>query len=336
MHSRSLGDTDIRTSALGFGCATLFRVPQKSRRRRVLDAAFAAGVRHYDVAPIYGLGRAEAELAAFLGKRRGEVTITTKFGIEPTLLGRVAGRGQAPIRAALQRLPHIQSELQTAARGPNSGAAGRALYRQVGFSLASAKAGLTRSLRALNTDYVDIFVMHEPTGELAERAELADYLNGELEHGRIRAWGTAGEDGQNQFQMVDELPGLKVIQHRDNLFDAPRTLPREQLGRITFGILAQPLRRILSLLSTQPALARNLSDMLGADLTQPRNLVGLLFREALERNRRGPVLFTTTRADRISDAVSAVDISQAPLESEILQKVRDALGTPGAKSGGFQ
>ena len=327
MRTRSLGNTGIVTSVLGFGCATLFHVPRRSSRWRVLDAAFAAGIRHYDVAPIYGLGRAESELAAFLGERRSEVTITTKFGIEPTLLGRAAGLGQPPIRSALRHLPHVQAGLQTSARGPDSGFAGRALYRQVTFSPKSAEVALTRSLRALNTEYIDVFVLHEPVGHLAEGLELADYLNAERDRGRIRAWGTAGEDGDNDAQMVNHLPGLQVVQQRDDLLHPPSPMPKgNHLGRITFGILGRALPRILSLLSAQPKLSRDLSDTLGVDVSRPDNLMGLLLREALRRNTRGSVLFATTRPDRISRAASAVDAAPTPLESEVLQKLGTALG----------
>jgi D-threo-aldose 1-dehydrogenase len=326
-----LGNTEIVTSVLGFGCATLFHVPRRSARRRLLDAAFAAGIRHYDVAPIYGLGRAEAELAAFLGKRRSEVTITTKFGIEPTLLGRAAGFAQPPIRSALRHLPQVQAGLQTSARGPGSGFAGRALYRQVTFSPRSAESALTRSLQALNTEYVDVFVLHEPVGRLMQGLELADFLNQERDRGRIRAWGTAGEDGHTPAQAVDQLPGLQVVQQRDDLLRPASVTPEiSQLGRITFGVLGQPLPRILSLLSDQPNLSRDLSDTLGVDVSRPDHLMGILLREALRRNSRGAVLFGTTKPDRISSAVSAVDTEATALEREVLQKLGTALGvTPG-------
>jgi D-threo-aldose 1-dehydrogenase len=336
MRMRSLGTTDIVTSMLGFGCATLFHLPQKASRRRILDAAYAAGIRHYDVAPIYGLGRAEGELGAFLGKRRSEVTVTTKFGIEPTLLGRVAGLGQAPIRALLQHSPHVQAGLQLSARGPHSGSAGHALYREVGFSAKVAEACLTQSLRALKTEHIDIFVLHEPIGQLGGNAELTDYLDAERDRGRIRAWGTAGEDGQVQAQMVNEqLPGLQVIQHRDHLLEGRSLVPdSDQLGRITFGVLAQALPRILSLLSARPELSRDLSEVLGVDLSNSDNMVYLLMRDALRRNTCGPVLFTTTRADRIFGVVSAVETEQTPLERDVLQKLGDALGSSLNRSGG--
>lgn len=86
MRIRILAGTEVATTTLGFGCAGLFRLPWKADRRAILEAAYELGIRHFDVAPMYGLGRAEAELAPVLKHRRGDMTITTKFGIDPTAM----------------------------------------------------------------------------------------------------------------------------------------------------------------------------------------------------------------------------------------------------------
>src|SRR4051812_7191906 len=84
VQDRELVRGSVSTSALGLGCAGLFSLPRRADRRAVLDAAYDLGVRHFDVAPMYGLGAAEPELGGFVGGRRDEVTVATKFGIEPS------------------------------------------------------------------------------------------------------------------------------------------------------------------------------------------------------------------------------------------------------------
>ena len=101
--TRELSGTGVATSAIGFGCAGLFRIPDRKTRRVTLDAAYDAGIRHFDVAPMYGLGLAETELAPFLKGRRADITVTTKFGIEPTLLAKGVARVQKPMRAFLAK-----------------------------------------------------------------------------------------------------------------------------------------------------------------------------------------------------------------------------------------
>jgi len=69
---------------LGLGTAplgNLFRAVAEADAEAVLDAAWQGGVRHFDTAPLYGLGLSETRLNRFLrGKPRGEYLISTKVG----------------------------------------------------------------------------------------------------------------------------------------------------------------------------------------------------------------------------------------------------------------
>ena len=97
MERITIGSTGITCAPLAFGCAGAFHLPRATDRARLLDAAVDAGFTHFDVAPMYGMGRAEAELAPLLRRHGDRVTVTTKFGIRPSPVGLVAGRVQAPI-----------------------------------------------------------------------------------------------------------------------------------------------------------------------------------------------------------------------------------------------
>lgn len=68
---------------LALGCAGLMRLPSMHERSPVIGAGRAIGVRHFDVARIYGLGAAERELGDALRGARAGVTSATKLGIEP-------------------------------------------------------------------------------------------------------------------------------------------------------------------------------------------------------------------------------------------------------------
>ena len=50
-----------------------------------LKHAFSLGITHFDAAGAYGFGSAEGILREFLWQKRHDVTLTTKFGIEPPL-----------------------------------------------------------------------------------------------------------------------------------------------------------------------------------------------------------------------------------------------------------
>jgi D-threo-aldose 1-dehydrogenase len=57
------------------------REGSRPAREKVFDAAYEAGVRHFDVAPLYGLGVAEKELGRLLLRVPADVTVATKFGL---------------------------------------------------------------------------------------------------------------------------------------------------------------------------------------------------------------------------------------------------------------
>lgn len=78
------GDGGIAFTELGFGAAplgNLFRAISEDEAQAVLAAAWEAGVRYFDTAPLYGLGLSETRLNHFLrGKPRGDYVISTKVG----------------------------------------------------------------------------------------------------------------------------------------------------------------------------------------------------------------------------------------------------------------
>jgi D-threo-aldose 1-dehydrogenase len=300
-----LPGTGIVTSGVGFGCAGLFRIPQRPSRRAVLEAAYEAGIRHFDVAPMYGLGLAETELAAFL-KRRSDVTVTTKFGIDPTHLARPAALAQKPLRALLARRPSIGQGLKVAGRGPHSGRLGRLLYSSPGYHRRSAQLGLERSLRALETDCIDVFLLHDPAGDLiASAPELTQYLDDQRRLGRIRSWGVTGE-AAGLPAVIERLGRAPVIQFRDDIFEEPGSDRRPPAGaRITYGALARAVPVLRRFLGSSPATAGQWSERLNVDLAEESGLPSVLLRAALRRNTAGPVLFSTTRPERVRAAANA-------------------------------
>lgn len=315
---RELVGTGVTTSAIGFGCAGLFRIPQRNARRLALDAAFDAGIRHFDVAPMYGLGLAEAELAPFLRHRRADVTVTTKFGIEPTIISKGVARVQRPMRAYLAKRPAVSEELKVAGKGPRSGAFGRLLYASPGYHRQSAQLGLERSLKALETDYIDVFLLHDPIGDLITQVpSLIDYLNEQCRTGRIRCWGVAGESSQ--------LPGIMrtvghapVTQFRDDIFDRPLTDEYLSDGAwITYGALTSALPILRRFLTQFPDTSRTWSERLGMDLAEESTLPKMLLSAALQRNLAGPVLFSTTRPERARVAADATTRSAGLSETEL-------------------
>jgi D-threo-aldose 1-dehydrogenase len=74
----------IDVPRFGLGCAplgNLFRQYSEVEADAILDAAWNAGVRHFDTAPHYGLGLSEQRVGRFLAtKPRDEYVLSTKVG----------------------------------------------------------------------------------------------------------------------------------------------------------------------------------------------------------------------------------------------------------------
>jgi D-threo-aldose 1-dehydrogenase len=304
--TRELSGTGVVTSAIGFGCADLFRIPQRSARQAVLGAAYDAGIRHFDVAPMYGLGLAEAELALFLRRRRANVTITTKFGIDPTRATRGVALFQAPLRAFLAKRPKIGEGLRIAGRGPSSGSLGRLLYSSPGYDRRSAQLSLERSLRALGTDCVDIFLLHDPAADLiTEAPELVTYLDEQRRQGRIRCWGVTGQLSDLPA-VVKSLGQAPVVQFPDDVLDEPaNAAPVSDGAQITYGALGRALPALRRFLARDPGAANLWGERLGVDLEEESSLPRTLLCAALRRNVTGPILFSTTRPERAQVAADA-------------------------------
>ena len=138
---RRVGRSGLAVSAVGLGCNNLGREHTSTvtldASKELIDAALDAGITLFDVADIYGNppGRSEEFLGAALGKRRGDVVLATKFGMD------AAG-----------------------ANGPDFGARGSRRY---------IRAAVEASLRRLNTDWIDLYQFHQPDDETPIEETLA-------------------------------------------------------------------------------------------------------------------------------------------------------------------
>jgi hypothetical protein len=91
-----LSTTGRTTTRLGYGCSSLMGAMGRKESIAMLEAAFEAGLRHFDVAPMYGFGQAESCVGEFLSRHKAEVTVTTKYGISaPKRQGLLSGTALA-------------------------------------------------------------------------------------------------------------------------------------------------------------------------------------------------------------------------------------------------
>src|SRR3954471_9440635 len=126
MSYRRLGTSGLVVSVVGIGCNNFGRKLDLEGTRKVVDAAFAAGLAALDPADVYGTphGSSEECLGAALKGRRDDIVLATELGMD---MGDLNGN-------------------DFDARGSR-----RYIVR-----------ALEASLRRLGTDHIDLYQMHKP------------------------------------------------------------------------------------------------------------------------------------------------------------------------------
>jgi D-threo-aldose 1-dehydrogenase len=157
----------------GLGCAPLgglYEPVSDDDARATIDAAWDAGIRFFDTAPLYGSGLSERRVGEALRARpRDEYTLSTKVG---RLL--VPGR-PAPMFPGATAAPVFD------------------------FSADGVRRSLAESLERLGLDRVDVALIHDPDDHLGQAlAEAYPALESLRAEGAVRQIGV----GMNQWQAL--------------------------------------------------------------------------------------------------------------------------------------
>jgi D-threo-aldose 1-dehydrogenase len=315
------------TSCIGFGTGGLLRIASARRRQDTLAAAFTCGITHFDTAPLYGFGESERALGRFLRGQRSKVTLTTKFGLQPSPLAARLAVFQGVARRALELFPGLR---RTAVR--NAGA----LATQPTFSLATARASLERSLRALRTDYVDFFLAHQASVTALPDEDLIGWLDDMKRAGKIRAFGVA-TDFEWLLPVLQHRPQLShVVQFDNDLTSGNIAALGDGASRgaerllITYGFIGRAIavcrerlavRGNSTAQSGRRAAGGGVGDLGSVDDDE---LGGLLLRAAILANPRGIVLMQSRSTVRIERNVRA---ATSDSEDERVRQLVNLLGS---------
>jgi hypothetical protein len=292
------------------------RDPSSRRRQGLLATAFDEGIRHFDVARMYGLGAAEGELGKFMRGRRDDLIIATKFGIEPASVSGRFAYLQGPARRLIARYPSLRNRAQR-----RSGA----FHRSCSYDAATARASLETSLHELQTDYVDVLFVHDPSPEDAlALPEICAYLEEARQAGHLRAWGVAGEPDPC-VQIRRSLPWPAILQTRDDIF-RDSLLKCDPRPLVTFGVLSSAIGRVRAHLSRSPNARERWSAATGVDCSSPETIASMLLRDALDVNPDAVVLFSTTRAERLRGVGSLVSSAKRDGADDALATFQKLVG----------
>jgi aryl-alcohol dehydrogenase-like predicted oxidoreductase len=161
MEYRTLGQTGIEVSVVGFGCWTLstgwWGEYTDDDAVAMLRAARDAGINFFDSSDSYGNGRSEEQLGRAFGNDGG-VVIATKVGYDFYT--------HADARRGQQEIPQD-------------------------FSAQHIRRACEESLRRLKRDRIDFYQLHNPKMDTIERDETFETLDALVREGKVRSYGVA-------------------------------------------------------------------------------------------------------------------------------------------------
>lgn len=281
----------ISTTRLGMGCSDLLGGKTEREGLSLLAAAYESGIRHFDVARVYGFGDAERLVGTFAKNKRDQITLTTKFGLEPIRnVARIQGAVQAA-RGLMRRFTFVRSLVRRWSRR---------LVQESRFDPAAARASLEKSLRELQTDYVDIYLMHEAGVDQCNEA-LAQFLSAMQQQGKIRAFGLGTSLGGILPVIARSPEFTSVIQFGSsaaapNVARVPRERPRAVITHGSFTAYHLLLKRF----AVDPDFGARLTDSLNIAGPLQDALATMSLQWALRENSQGVVLFRSVDPKRIA------------------------------------
>lgn len=162
MKFRTLPDTDVRCSEIGFGLWTVstgwWGQYTDGEAVALMQRAFDLGVTFFDAADTYGNGKSEELLALAFPNNRDELTISTKVGYNFLEHGE-GRRGQREI--------------------PQD------------FSAAFIREAVENALRRLKTDRIDVLHLHNVKMDQVNDDALWKLMDDLVQEGKVRSYGPA-------------------------------------------------------------------------------------------------------------------------------------------------
>jgi aryl-alcohol dehydrogenase-like predicted oxidoreductase len=286
MPSVTLAGTGKSTTQLGFGCAYLLgRGVGRTESLRILEAAHAAGIRHFDVAPAYGHGFTEALLGEFLRRHGEEVTVTTKYGLHP------ASSAERFSRSVFRRVPGLSRLLPEPKR------------RRASYLVADVRRSLEQSLRRFGRRRIDLLLLHEPRLEDLAHEAVREFLEAQRQAGTIGDYGVGGEHTTMPAIYQQRRAYCRVMQFDWSVINTSEQFNFPGAYHIHYRTFAPAARVLEKKFAADPAMAGRWSQAIGLDLKEPGRLKQVLLRASLDRFPGSVALFSTQTAGHIAENV---------------------------------
>lgn len=158
---RRLGKSNINVSEIGFGAWTIGldwwgKKIEDDEAIRMLKRAYDLGINFYDTGDIYGKGKSEKLIGIAFKGMRNEIVYSTKWGYDMYNHQQI-GHTELPQKHTVEYLQYA----------------------------------LDQSLQRLQTDYIDVYSLHNPKMQVITNINLFNALNTLVTKGKIKSHGVA-------------------------------------------------------------------------------------------------------------------------------------------------
>jgi aryl-alcohol dehydrogenase-like predicted oxidoreductase len=192
MQYRILGTSDLKVSEIGLGSDTFGDRVDEKTSINIINHALDSGINLIDTANIYGNGRSEDYIGKALKGKRSQAILCTKFGM---VNGEGTGKDGGPLFLTVEH----------------------------GGSRDYIHKAIDATLKRLNTDYIDLYQMHQPdpTTPIEETLRALDDV---IRAGKVRYIGCSNFSARQLSEAlwsskVNNLTPFISIQSRYNFLD---------------------------------------------------------------------------------------------------------------------
>ena len=204
MRYRTLGKSGIRVSEIGFGAWTIAldwwgKKIEDDEAKRMLKRAYDLGINFFETGDMYGKGKSEKLIGEVFKGMRNEIVISTKYGYDFESASQI-GHAELPQR----------------------------------FDPLFTEHALRNSLARLQTDYIDVYGMHNPKMYHIKDDVIFNTLDNKINEGVIGTYQVAlgpaigwTEEGlaamnrknvsavQTVYNILEQTPGNELINYAE-------------------------------------------------------------------------------------------------------------------------
>ena len=206
---RRFGNTSLRVSEIGLGCSRLGGTSYSDKQAlyRLMEAR-NRGINFFDTADVYAQGRSEQLLGKAFKQERANVILATKAGYQLPASGRLGAWLKPVLRPALHLVSKFRSQVQKT----------RAVHKPQTFAPAYLSKAIEASLRRLQTDYLDIFLLHSPSADVIAAGQFVETLEVAKAQGKIRWYGVSCRT-VDDAKLCLRYSGISAVQIPINLLE---------------------------------------------------------------------------------------------------------------------